>query len=235
MPNKNSYLAACFDEATRSALNELQDALEEHLQSEGYSFDRMSLQVLHLTFLFAGERLRQLSGEQLRTCHTEVTVAIRQSGLGCKPSVIKISGICVFPPGKSNLIVARFDVPRDLRELEQVVARSARAAGISVPSSSRAGELEVEEGDENDWVPHVTLGKVRASRDAVQGAGMRAADRVWQMCGCGTDEGVGPFAPRHGLLNALLAAPLDGLVLCGEQPKQAWIDWKHTLQFSRPS
>ena len=86
MPNKNSYLAACFDEATRSALNELQDALEEHLQSEGYSFDRMSLQELHLTFLFAGERLRQLSGEQLRTWHNDVTVAIRQSGLGCSGS-----------------------------------------------------------------------------------------------------------------------------------------------------
>ena len=133
---------------------------------------------------------------------------------------MRFSGIDVFPPGKNNLLVARFEASPALHELQRLVEENA------VVSSGSAARSEG-----GAWAPHVTLGKVRASRADVGGAGLRAAAHVWRMCGQGVDEGVGPFAPMHGVLDALLVAPSDGLTLCGDQPKQVWIDWRRTLKF----
>lgn len=222
MPNRNAYLAVCFNDATRSALQELQDALEEHLGREGYAFDRMDTQELHMTFFFAGEQLSQLKADALRAWHARLVATIQAAIAG--EVTMRLSGISVFPPGKFNLLVARFDAPTKLHELQRLVKEGARTAGIA----SSGSQAESEGGA---WVPHVTLGKVRASRAVVGTAAARAAEHAWQLCGQGVDEGLGAFAPMHGHLNALLVAPTDGLTLCGDQPKQAWLDWQETLRF----
>ena len=223
MPNRNAYLAVCFAETTRGALVGLQDALEEHLTREGFSFDRMAVAELHMTFLFTGEQLSQLKADALRAWHGEVATAVEQADLSGE-IVMRLSSIISWPPSKSNLLVAQFAVPARLHEVQKLVEASAHSSGID--SSGFGAQQKYD-----TWMPHVTLGKVNASRAAVKGAASAAADHVWQMCGRGVDEGVGVFAPIHGVLNALLAAPADGLTLCGDQPKQVWIDWRETLKF----
>ena len=225
MPNRNAYLGVCFNDATRLALVELQGALAEHLEREGYAFDKMSPQDLHMTFFFAGEQLSQLKPDTLASWHADLTAAVQRADLG--GVILRLNGISVFPPGKSNLLCATFHAPVRLHELQRLVEEGAHSAGIR--SSGSQAQLEY-----GGWVPHVTLGKVRASKAAVEGAASGAARCVWHLCGHGVDEGVGAFAPVHGVMDSLLAAPVDGLSLCGEQPKQLWrdcTDWRQTLKF----
>ena len=223
MPNRNAYLAVCLDDTTLHALVEVQNILEKTLSQAGHGFDRMKPEELHMTFFFAAESLSRLKADMLAAWHRQVRVAVQDSG-SHSDATMRLVGFDVFPPGKNNLVVARFEVPMWLRELQKRVEEEAHAAGLGV-SDSHAKAIH------GAWVPHVTLGKVRANRTQVVDAASRAAAHAWLVCGRGVDEGHGEFAPIHGLLDSLKMALADRLTLCGEQPKQLWIDWRETLRF----
>ena len=146
MPNKNAYLAVCFNDATRVGLVELQDAVAGHLERESHTFDRMDPQELHMTFFFAGEQLSQLKPGELRAWHAQIVAAVQRANLDTIR--MRLSGISVFPPDKFNLVVARFDVPARLHELQRRVGEGARSAGIA----SSGSQADLEGGA---WVPHV--------------------------------------------------------------------------------
>jgi 2'-5' RNA ligase len=228
MPNRNSYIGVCFNDAMRHALSELQEVLAQRLAQDGIEFDPMELQELHMTFFFAGEQLHALKADTLTEWHAQLTSAVMAASLS-GGIIMRLSSISCFPPGKSNLLVACFDVPSALHDLQRAVEECSRAVGIAASSSQRR-QPDAELGC-SAWVPHVTLGKVRASREAVKAAASTAADHAWTMLGRGVDEGLGVFAPVHGLQSALLAAPADGLMMCGDPPKQVWLDWRETLRF----
>lgn len=224
MPNRNAYLAVCFSECTRHALVVLQDELEAHLEQDGHAFDRMSVDGLHMTFLFAGESLGRMRADELAAWHAQTRAVIKETARPSGDANMHFSGIDVFPPGKCNLLVARFEVPPWLTEQQRVIEAAAHAAGVRCSTSEAKAGYGV-------WAPHVTLGKVRAKRAEVTAAASRAAKSVNTMCRREAKEGCGVSGLERDVLDALLMAPADGLTLCGDLPRQKWIDWRRSLRF----
>ena len=113
-----------------------------------------------------------------------------------EPLRIKYTGLYLFPPSKSNLIIAKFRVDPLLDKMYQkIVAASIPLLG------EETSKLNVE------WIPHCTLGKLRAPKTLVTDIGNKVIkDMV-----------------RKDI--KLEDAPIDGLLMCGERPKQIWIDW----------
>ena len=103
-----------------------------------------------------------------------------------------------------NLIVACFEPTQELLRLRETVLRNCHELCRSFPSSYFK-LLDSEAA----WLPHVTLGKIRASRDEVGKASCRKLQQLAL---------VRPAIPQ-------------GLTLLGERPKRAWCDWDEALAF----
>jgi 2'-5' RNA ligase len=219
MPNRNAYLAVGFDDDARGALAELQESLVASVAAMadgGVSFEQMALRDLHMTFFFAGEGLRGLSGEQVQRWHRSAVDAIGRQYVGAtgiRELRMTPSGLDLFPPEKRNLIVARFDVSESLRALQADVTSASTGLGLACSGSVRQ-QLA---GSEHEWAPHVTLGKIRAPKGTVANIGREAIRVAW-----------GTAATR--LHRGIVA---EGLELRGEQPKQGgYLDWNTPLRFS---
>ena len=226
MPNGNAYLALALSDATRASLVEVQQAATAELERQGVGFSPMAAPELHMTFCFAGTSVHALGSGALLAWHEGLARATQEAGAGLGGAggcVLRMRGIAAFPPGKANLLVALFEAPAALHALQARVAAESRAAGVGAADAS---------GDGAPWVPHVTLGKVRAPRAAVEAAASGAAGVVWAACGGGVDEGTGVFAPVHGVMDGLNTAVVDGLIMGGQAPRREWIDWRETLRFA---
>lgn len=119
---------------------------------------------------------------------------------------LTFEGFELFPPGKMNLIVARFVAPQQLRRLRDSVWRTCLEHGVAIK-------------DDDEWMPHVTLGKLSATKSQVSRVSCRQLTPLAQSM---------TKAPRQAM------TPL-GLTLLGSRPKQAWLDWDEALAFvARP-
>jgi len=118
-------------------------------------------------------------------------------------ATLSFLGYELFPPDKQNLIIARFGASPALRAV-QVAAVSAAAS---------VGMAEIAEKHREPWLPHVTLGKIGATRDQI--GQIRLSLPM-------------PFEANAGA--AGLVHPM-GLCLVGEAPRQVTLDWCG-LQFS---
>ena len=118
---------------------------------------------------------------------------------------LRLKGLDLFSPGKQTLIVARFAAPARLIALQAAVEASADGRGINHSGSQRrlAG---------SGWVAHCMLGKPRASKIEVANIGARASKTLQKS--------------SLASLQAVRLAVVGGLVLCGETPMQAYLDWK---------
>eukprot|EP00658_Telonema_sp_P-2_P009987 TRINITY_DN13731_c0_g1_i1.p1 TRINITY_DN13731_c0_g1~~TRINITY_DN13731_c0_g1_i1.p1 ORF type:complete len:218 (-),score=26.14 TRINITY_DN13731_c0_g1_i1:715-1368(-) len=184
MPNRNSYLALGLGIYDRDALHAAAVACEDAAARQGCVFDAMDYEDLHVTFLFVGEMLRKLSAAQLEHFHQRVAQVVRSADLALQR--LPLDGLDLFPPGKQNLIVARFKAPQGLVALQRAVVQIARESGIASDSERKRlfGEVRVRvrlrcEGEaealrvkqsqngylaragggrEDTWTPHCTLG-----------------------------------------------------------------------------
>ena len=118
---------------------------------------------------------------------------------------LRLKGLDIFSPEMQTLIVARFAAPARLIALQAAVEASADGRGINHSGSQRrlAG---------SGSVAHCTLGKTRASKIEVANIGARAIKTVQKS--------------SLASLQAVRLAMVGGLVLCGETPMQAYLDWK---------
>ncbi|CAE8742947.1 unnamed protein product [Polarella glacialis] len=123
-------------------------------------------------------------------------------------SQLSFCGFELFPPGKMNLVVARFEPSPSLLQLREAALSRCKEDGLSLPSSLFS--LLEQEGA---WPPHVTLGKIRATKSDVGAAR------------CGAQMAV--LAPTGALQPS-------GLTLLGERPPRAWCDWDGALTFRNP-
>lgn len=215
MSNKNAFLGVRLNAALIDILDTAAKALEHDTANllgmpEGTGFDPVDPESLHMTFLFFGEYLRALPAEELRYLHAGIcaTVADALNQAESPSTRLQFQGFELFPPEKMNLVVARFNSTSSLLNLRSEVLELCRSQGISMPCSF----FSLIEG-EGAWSPHVTLGKIRASRAQV---GLAS-------CSNGTLQALAPTAP---------AIPL-GLTLLGERPPRAWCDWDTPLTFER--
>jgi 2'-5' RNA ligase len=219
MPNGNAYLAVALDDASRAHLAALQAGITASVaRSEANAaFDPMAFDMLHLTFFFAGEALGRLPAHLLYDWHAAVAGAIAASGLRAEDGRLSFSGLDVFPPGKRNLVIARFDATERLRALRAEVIVLARGLG---------GELGDLAARDLDWSPHCTLGKVYASKAVVADVAARAIGKVLVSREC---------APACAELRGE-GVCAGGLELLGSIPRQqptggCRIDWRDSLRF----
>ena len=203
MPNKNSYLTVGLSEEARAQLYLTAMACHAAAFEHGCGFDPMAYDGLHVTFFFMGEALRALDARQVDQFHQKVAQAVCEANLSVQ--TMRFESLDLFPPGKSNLIVAKFAVGDALRALQCRVVEIARGFQIGGSRSERQRLY-----GEQSWCPHCTLGKLRGSAETVAIGGTR----MIQQLEC------------H-----LQGVTATGLLMGGEIPRQKWVDWEGTLQF----
>jgi ribA/ribD-fused uncharacterized protein len=213
MPNKSAFLAVRLDAATTETLNTAAEALQSHAAEllsmpEGTAFDRLDTASLHMTFLFFGEYLRALPATELEHIYKGICKLVADFIEHPERIDAPLTFQCfdLFPPGKQNLVVARFQASAPLLDLRSKILELCREAGVSLPSSF----FSLIEG-EGSWNPHVTLGKIRASRQEVGQASCNGS--------------------RLQALSPRLPAQPMGLTLLGEHPPRVSCDWDGGLTF----
>ena len=110
MPNRNAYFGLELAPAVTTALETISKNLKAAFVADGYEFDVMDPKDLHCTVFFFGEGLRRLPSGQLAAWHAEVTALISEADLRADhdSAHMRYQGLDIFPPGKHNLVVARF-------------------------------------------------------------------------------------------------------------------------------
>lgn len=210
MPNRNSYLVISLSDKLRSNLYLLAQNIKKSIANidngnGNLDFDLMELENIHITFFFTGELLHKLSRIQLKKWYDSVTVIINEVLNDAKLNeslMIQYTGLDLFPPTKSNLIVAKFEVDNLLDEMYKKIKESSKHL-----LGSESSKLNME------WIPHCTLGKIRAPKTIVTDIG---------------NKGINDIMIKNIKVED---APIDGLLMCGEIPKQIWIDWDNSLKF----
>ena len=219
MPNRNSYLSVSLSPETRCACAQLQQALDEAVVGDGHKFSPLSLDDLHLTFNFCGEELSKLPAETLKAWHLSICDEIKDLSEDLSRCTMRFSQLDVFPPGKNNLVVARFDAPEALHQLQWRTIRALQAAAAKY-GHGRADLADLRNKERDSWAPHVTLGKVHAPKGVVANVAHGAARKA------------ASSADTVTAFSMLREVPAAGLSLCGAQPKHVWIDWRGTLGFA---
>lgn len=222
MSCRNSFLAVALDDELRGELagaaRALRDSAADLLDlPPGTGFGPLEADKLHMTFLFFGEHLHALPAPEVRALHGGIETAVAAAASAAAASDaeaiqkrLAFQGFELFPPGKMNLVVARFQASPALAELRDAVIDICRAQGKSLPLSY----FSLIEG-EGAWSPHVTLGKIKASRGDVGRASC-------------VGKALLAFAPQRG------AMPV-GLTLLGDRPEgKKWCDWTGPLAFGPP-
>ena len=121
--------------------------------------------------------------------------------------MLTCSAFELFPPGKRNLLVARFVAPVRLCALRKELWELCTAAGVAL-------------ADDGEWIPHVTLGKFRATK--AQAGRLTCAGLVERLAdaddGGDQDRTIGPVVGMR--------CGASGTMLVGEQPRRAPLCWK---------
>ena len=153
-----------------------------------------------MTFFFAGEQLHHLSANDLEKWHAKCSIAASR----LDKQVLTFNRLELFPPGKNNLVVAIFDASNELVLLQREIAEIAVEAGIA-------------EDQFASWIPHITLGKIGASKVSIGSVGEKIVS--------GDDYFIANTAKKLG-------STVHGIEIKGVTPKQKWLDWDLTFQAS---
>lgn len=241
----NSCLNLILDERRSSDISELQS----YLCDVAGEFDPVAPHALHVTMFFAGKHPSSLSGAELRAWHGAVALAVAADPALRGGVPLTLTSFELFPPGKNNLVVASFEAPRALHDLHARVMEASLKVGLGTSGSvRRALAATARERNEALWRPHMTLGKIKASRAEVDKVGRvlceeaaRWASQATRLGGAAamnatmktkaTTKSTSANMDAH--VNASLAAPqwrvrCRGVHLVG-QPKQVWLDWHLTF------
>jgi len=195
-----AFLAVALDDELRAVLHHVACAIEaspeQSLGVEGVGFLPHAEDKLHMTFVFCGEALKKLPKANVTALHGEIQAKTRRNS--ALEGHLEFKAFELFPPEKMNLIIARFEAPPFLRELRQFTWAICLKYGVAMK-------------DDEDWMPHITLGKIKATKAQV----------------------------GHVSCHSLVAPTLDGaalqplgLTLLGSRPKQVWLDWDEALLFA---
>ncbi|CAE7249769.1 Msh2 [Symbiodinium sp. CCMP2592] len=162
-------------------------------------FDAVDPSSMHMTFLFFGEHAGRLPAPALETLHERLCRELLDEGLST-PMAFK--GFEIF--GKMNVVVATFDAPQSMLDLRDRVLQACLKDPSFPPAFIKLLKEQVE------WIPHITLGKIRATRAQLSSVSCRR------------------------LRASLKAAQPKGLTMLGERPKRARLDWDAALEFLPP-
>lgn len=199
MSCNTAFLAVVLDDALKTALYETACAIaaspEELLGVEDVGFKPHEEDKLHMTFVFCDEALHKLPKADLSKLHGELQELATST---ISDAHLTFKSLELFPPEKMNLVIAHFDTPRLLQELRNAAWKVCLKYGVALK-------------DDEEWMAHVTLGKLRATKAQVGRVSCRS------------------IVPPAFVLDSL--KPL-GLTLLGSRPKQVWLDWEDALLFA---
>jgi len=192
-------LALLLDDATRSALQEGVRSIaanpEEWLGIPDVTFEPESWDQFQMDVVLCTDHLCRLPSDFLQTLHDqlrdEIAAAPAEGNLVCR-------GMELFGSDKSHLI-ARFRVPTELVQLRRTLWRACREFRVAFPDAI--------------WVPHIRLGRIKASRGQLNKVTLRKLP-----------------AP----LSNLTIHP-KALTLLGKRPEDEYcdLDWDGILSFKR--
>lgn len=198
MTCSSSFLALNFDDGALTVLNSVAQAIEaapQELLGAKVGFEATVPAKLHSTFVFHAELLHAMSKTQLAQLHQELSEIVRESKV--EQCELPFKRFEFFPPRKQNLIIARFEAPKSLVKLRRQLWQCCLRHNAS---------LKIDD----EWLPHVTLGKLQASKAQLGNVSCKALE---------------PFAPKMPIM-------VNGLMLLGMRPKQLWLDWEEAFQFA---
>ena len=202
MPKSNSYVCVDLPKWAKTALCDVAAALQrepaKHLGVEGTSFRPHTLESIHMTCLFCGKSLCELSSGDLSRFHGALT---QLAGLQAEDARLEFLRYELFPPDKQNEVVALFRASPKLRALQAGTVTAAGAHGLQCLK-------DVVEHSEESWCAHVTLGKIGAKSDSV------GSLRLQHL----------PF-PFSAALSESGSIHAKGLILVGDQPSRLHLDW----------
>lgn len=134
-----------------------------------------SLSSLHMTLFFGGETLCALPAHELQLFHTQVAWELQRRNLRSlsqsdlntaetfnadEPRAVGISStfsvreICLFPPRRNNLVVAKLEAPSEWLHVHDSIRQ------IALRSDSKPLVEIAQDCGKPRWVPHVTLANV---------------------------------------------------------------------------
>mmetsp|Transcript_9601 Transcript_9601/g.11155 ORF Transcript_9601/g.11155 Transcript_9601/m.11155 type:complete len:233 (+) Transcript_9601:343-1041(+) len=175
-------------------------------------FAATPLDRLHMTLVFCGEGLLKLSSDELSKVHAEMDQAVRRYPPQEVNRMLELTGFDLFPPTKCNLLVAKFTAPPMLQALRRELWQILLAAG------GKQGTCAMT--DDSEWIPHVTLGKFKASSTQIgllKCSGLK--DRFMRSSVVSDRDG------KDDRVNVDDGVPVKGISLRGERPKRIWLDW----------
>ena len=157
-------------------------------------------------------RLLRLPADRLARLNHQLLESVTGAVERHSPFTLRFVDFQLFPPSKHNLLIARFEAPPHLRALRQELWGLCTAAGVGV-------------ADDEDWVPHVPLGKFRATKAQVRQLSCRGlAERLEA-----DDNGGGDHDRVIPSVRDVACVPFE-LMLVGEQPKREPLSWTWELR-----
>lgn len=199
MACSTAFFAVSLSTGLREVLHQVAIAIEaspeELLGVEDVGFTPHEEDKLHMTFVFCGDALHKLRKADVAALHGEVQQVVADT---VQAGQFEFNCLELFPPDKQNLIIAHFNAPLLLQELRTVLWRICLKYSVALQ-------------DDADWMAHVTLGKIKATKA--------------QVCRVSCKAIAVPTFPASCL------KPL-GLTLLGARPKQAWLDWDEAFLFN---
>eukprot|EP00928_Gymnodinium_smaydae_P013061 TRINITY_DN14760_c0_g2_i1.p1 TRINITY_DN14760_c0_g2~~TRINITY_DN14760_c0_g2_i1.p1 ORF type:complete len:548 (+),score=76.72 TRINITY_DN14760_c0_g2_i1:83-1726(+) len=199
MSCSTAFLAVEIDETFRAQLYATASALasspSQMLGVPDIAFEPHARNRLHMTFVFCDNMLPRLSKDNLIALHGKINDTI-QGVADSDLLSFKFAGFELFPPDKMNLIIARFQASEQLHSLRKLLWETCVEFGVA-------------KKDDGEWMPHVTLGKLRATRAQVGLVSCRSLPTLIPSSAC---------------------RPL-GLSLLGAIPKQCNLNWKEAFAF----
>jgi 2'-5' RNA ligase len=232
MSNHNSYLSLSISEEVRQQLygiaNKFQRAISTLDGQQTFGFEPMKWEDLHITFFFAGENLHSMSSHELILWHDGIQAIIADVlGKIQTPIELQFTGFDIFPPEKSNLIVAKFDASPELFEIQSRVELLTSDLQIGNSGSLRR-MVELNSGKCGKWQPHCTLGKIRAPKHLVADVGRKAIEQIDRSSISRNGAACDPSSLQSSSCHHII---VQGLEMSGYMPRQQWIDWMTTLSF----
>jgi 2'-5' RNA ligase len=137
---RNNWLSFMFPEETRNELYHLCTKL-----SGLFNFNQMAYNDLHMTSIFMGKNYKSKDHERLFKLVEEEKIS----------GFFEFDRLEFFPPAKKNLVVAIFKMSKDVQKK------------IKALKAKIKEELKYDI-DDDDFVPHITLGKISITRKELE-------------------------------------------------------------------
>jgi 2'-5' RNA ligase len=139
---KTNWISLTLPETTRDAYYMIGQYLTQNIKTivhENVDFIPMEYNDLHMTLVFCDDKLRKLSKEQKPVYESIMNQQIQSFKL-------KFDKYELFPPGKENIIIARFADNISFQKFVLKLRSEFSNIGIKF---------------EENFIPHITLGKIR--------------------------------------------------------------------------